>query len=426
MAGNSAWSVRPFRWLWAASGLSLLGSELGDLAIPLFALLFLEASPADLASIRVAQFTPFLLLTLALGVIVDRVRRRPLLIVADTGRGLLLLAIVTVALLWTLPVWWLVVVAFAIGSLTVLYQLADFSFLPTVVPRHQLADANAKISATQSAMTVAGNGAGGLAVQLLTAPFAIVANAGTYLASAALLSRVRADESAEREARRPGTSVWTETKQGVRFLARDRVVRALAGEAGTWNLCYEILLLSLTLHVMATFAYGAATLGALLMLAGLGGFTGAWLSGRVTRRFGYGRSLLVTLLVGNTAPLALSLSHSGSLPVLVLYAAALTLSGFGVGLANAQAVTVRQLATPPGMRGRVNAAYRFISWGMIALGAVAAGGAVTLWGPATGMLVGAAGMATATGWVAFSPLPSLRHLDDRRGGQAQQEPAGVP
>ncbi|MFC0531965.1 MFS transporter [Phytohabitans kaempferiae] len=412
MTAARAWSARPFRWVWAASGLSLLGSEIGDLAIPLLALLTLDASPGEIASLRLAQFAPFLLLTLAFGVLVDRMGRRRLMITADLGRGLVLLTVAAAVLWWTLPVGWLVVAAFALGTLTVLYQLADFSFLPQVVPREALADANAKLSATQSAMSLAGNGAGGVAVQVLTAPFAILATAGSYLLSALLLRRVRVDDPAPvAEAGQP-RGAWRQTREGIEFLVRDRVLRALAGEAGTWNLFNEILLLGLTLHVVRTFEYGAAALGGLLMVAGLGGFLGAWLSGHATRRFGYGRSLVATLAVGNTIPLALGLAQDGSVAALLLYAVVLTTSGFAVGLANAQAVTVRQLITPAPLRGRVNGAYRFVSWGMVAVGASLAGVVTTVWGPFAAILVGAAGTTVATLWIVFSPIPSLRDLTE--------------
>lgn len=402
-----AWRVGPFRWLWGASALSVLGTELGDLVLPLLALLALDAGPGDLAALRVAQFAPFLLFTLVLGVLVDRLNRRRLLIGADLGRGLLLLLVGVLALVGGLPVPLLIAVAGVVGTLAVLYQLADFSVLPQLVPPPALADANAKLSATASMTSLAGNGVGGLLVQALTAPVAVLVDAVAYLGSALLLTRVPypADPPPG-----PDGGAFAQARAGLAFLLRHRVLRALAGEAGTWNLGHEILLLGLTLHVVATFPYGAASLGLLLMLAGVGGFAGAWVSGHATRRFGYGRSLVATMLIGNSAPLLLALDADST----VLYATALTISGFGIGLANAQAVTVRQLVTPDPLRGRVNAAYRLISWGMVAVGAAVAGLVATHWGPFTAIVVGAVGCATATLWVALTPVRTLRTLDDSR------------
>lgn len=412
MADDQRWPSRPFRWLWAASATSLIGSEVGELAVPLFALLVLDASPADLAALRVAQFAPFLVLTLVLGVLVDRMRRRPLLITADLGRGLVLLGVVTLAMFWHVPTWVLILAAALVGTLTVLYQLADFSFLPVVVPRERLTDANARLSATQSLMSVAGRGVGGVIVQVLSAPVGLLANAVTYLISAGFLGRVTVCEPEQRLDPAGRQSAWSEARAGIGFLVRHRVVRALAGEAATWNLFNEVLLLGLTLHIMAVYDSGPAILGGLLMLAGIGAFAGAALSGSATRRFGYGPSLAGTMLIGNTAPLALALTSESSPASLALYAGALTLSGFGVGLANAQAVTVRQLATPPDMRGRVNAAYRFVSWGMVAIGAILAGTVATAGGPFGAIVLGGVGTTLATLWIILSPVRTLHDLDD--------------
>lgn len=409
---DQRWPSRPFRWLWAASATSLIGSEIGELAVPLFALLVLDASPADLAVLRVAQFAPFLILTLVLGVLVDRMRRRPLLIFADLGRGFVLLAVVALAAFWHVPVWVLILAAALIGTLTVLYQLADFSFLPVIVPRERLADANARLSATQSLMSVAGSGAGGLIVEVLSAPIGLLTNAVTYLVSATFLSRVAIREPEQRPDPAGREPAWFEARVGIRFLVHNRVVRALAGEAATWNLFNEVLLLGLTLHIIAVYDSGPLILGGLLMLAGVGAFAGAALAGRATQRFGYGHSLVGTMLIGNTAPLALGLTSENSPPSLVLYAGALALSGFGVGLANAQAVTVRQLATPPDMHGRVNAAYRFVSWGMVAIGAIVAGVVATAWGAFGAIVLGGAGTTLATLWIILSPVRSLHDLSE--------------
>ena len=405
------WPSAGFRWLWASSGTSLLGSEIGDLAIPLFALLTLGADAGELAALRTAQFAPFLVLTLAIGVVVDRVRRRRLLIVSHAVRALVLAGVVAAALAWQVPVWALVLAVFALGSLTVSSQLADFSLLPAVVPTHRLADANSRLASTQSAMSIAGSGVGGTTVQVLTAPVALAATACAYVAASLMLLRVPADD---RPSPGPAERVgpWRQARAGLTFLRRDPVLRALALEAATWNFANEILLLGLTLHVMAHYRWGAALLGGLLMASGAGAVAGALVSGLATRRFGYGPSLSVALVVGNSAPLALvgtiASPSNGALAVAVL---AFVVSGVGIGVANAQAVTVRQLATPPDLLGRVNAAYRFLTWGMLAVGAMAAGGAVTAWGPEVAILAGAIGTTLASAWVLASPVRRLRGLE---------------
>ncbi len=408
---TTAWPDRPFRWLWSGTAISLLAAEVGELAVPLFALLVLGASPEGLAAIRVAQFAPFLVATLALGVVADRMRRQPLLVGADLGRGIVLLAVVALAALGLLPLPVLVGAAAVLGTLTVLSTLADFSFLPAVVPRERVVDANARITATQSIASIAGTGAGGALVQLLTAPIALLATGVAYLLSAVALSRVRADESRP-DARTERARPWTEAREGLRFLLGSPILRALAGEAGTWNLFNELFLLGLIVQVTSMSTQGPLLLGLLLMAGAAGAFAGAAVSRWATTTYGYGPSMVVTLLLGNSATLAVVvLGAVDDTAAFIIAGIALAVSGFGGGIAN-QSVTIRQLSTPPGLRGRVNAAYRFLTWGFLAIGAGAAGFVIASSGARTAILIGAIGMTLASLWVVFSPVPRLRTLDE--------------
>ena len=210
----SAWRIPAFRRVWGAGAFSSLGSEIGELAIPVLALITLSASAAELSFVRAALLAPYLLLTLWLGVLVDRMPRRPLMIAADLGRGVLLLGVCILAVTGALSIPVLISAAVLIGSLTVLYTLADFSFLPLVVDEKSLIDANAKITATQSVIGVMGTGAGGILVQLLTAPLALALNALGYLGSGVLISRVRVTEQ-RRSAR---TSAFSEARAGILVL----------------------------------------------------------------------------------------------------------------------------------------------------------------------------------------------------------------
>lgn len=428
MAAEPSWPSSSFRWLWGASATSLLGAEIGELALPLFALITLHANAGDVAMLRVAQFLPFLLLTLVLGVLVDRMRRKPLLVRADLGRGMILAVIVGIAWWGTLPIWLMALLVFAIGALNVLSQLADFSMVPAVVPKTHLAHANARLTSTQSAMSVAGSGVGGMIVQALSAPIALATNAVTYLLSALFITRVRVDEpEPDLDAPDAAASAWSQAREGLRFLRRNAVLRALAAEATIWNFANEILLLGLTVHLVRHFSLGPAILGAMLMASGVGAVLGALVSSRMTDRYGYGRSLSISMLVGNSAPLALVfLAMRPAHASVVVGAIALVLSGFGIGLAGAQAVTVRQLATPARLYGRVNAAYRFLSWGMVAIGAVVAGVVASAFGPGIAIIVGAVGTTVATVPILLSPVRRLRQLRDAADAAEFDESLGSP
>lgn len=406
---TNAWRIPNFRRVWGAGAFSALGAEIGELAIPVLALITLGASAAELSYVRAALLAPYLLLTLWLGVLVDRSPRRPLMIVADVTRGVLLLAVCGLALAGWLTVPMLIAAATLIGSLTVLYSLADFSFLPLVVDEGSLIDANARITATQSVIGMAGAGAGGLLVQALTAPFALGLNALGYLFSGALVSRMNVPE--HRRPRTDRASAYVEARLGVATLLRHRVLRALVAEASIWNLGNEVLMIALTVLLLQTYGYGVVVLGLILMALGVGAFVGSILSQRLTARFGYGRSLIAALLVGNTAPIAgvLAVSAPGWGGVAALTIAFLV-SGLGIGVANSQAVSLRQLAIVPELRGRVNASYRLISWGALSLGALAGGALATAFSPWAAAFGGAILMATAALPVILSPVRSMTTL----------------
>jgi MFS family permease len=403
--------------LWTASTVSTFGSEIAELALPLLALVTLSATAGEVALLRVAQFAPFLLATLPVGLLVDRnVRLRLRLMVgADVGRFVLFGAIPLAVWVGAARVELLYGVVFAAGILTVVYQVADFALLPSVVPADQLVDANGKLSASQSANEIGGRGLGGLLVDIVSAPAAVAVNAVSFLASAVSLRGVTLDESlaeiseADADVASADRRMRQELIEGLRVAVGHRYIRALLGEATTYNVFNEVFMLGLLLHAVRDLHLSAAAIGLIFTAGGVGSFVGAWFGSRVTGRFGYGRVLLVTLALGNTAPLALGLTARATLPLLCLVFAVV---GVGIGVANVHAVSLRQVTLPDRLRGRVNAAYRLISWGAIPVGAAVGGVAAAQLGARPAMLLGAAGLATSTLWVAMSGVPRLRTIED--------------
>ena len=196
-------------------------------------------------------------------------------------------------------------------------------------------------------------------------------------------------------------------------LMQHRVLRALVAEAGLWNFGNEILMISLTVLLLQTFGWGPVVLGAVLMAVGVGAVVGSVLSQRLTLRFGYGRSLVVALLVGNTAPLAGVLGlRAPSWLALAGLTVAFVLSGVGIGVANSQTVSLRQLAVAPELRGRVNATYRLVSWGSLSIGALVGGVLVTSFGPWPAAVIGAIPMALASLPVVASPVRRMRQIEE--------------
>jgi predicted MFS family arabinose efflux permease len=290
--------------------------------------------------------------------------------------------------------------------------LADFAFLPRVVRPEQLVDANGLLAASQSAAEISGKGIGGLIVQALSAPVAVLADALSYLASGINLLRLRVTEPVPAPHSDPARSPWREARGGVRVVVRNRYVRPLLGEATTFNLFNEVFILGLLLYAVRDLDLNPAQLGLVFTAGGVGSFLGAWFGARVTGRFGYGRVLLATLILGNTAPVATLLPATTPAPALIVLGSSFLLIGIGTGIANVHAVSLRQTAIPDRLHGRVNAGYRLISWGAIPIGATAGGLLAAQLGGHAAMAVGALGIPLATLWVAVSPVPRLTSIRD--------------
>jgi len=368
---RSLWRARGFRMLWVGHGISLLGSQVTFLALPLVAIISLHATPFEMGLLGATSGIPTLLFGLLVGVWIDRHRRRPVLIATDLGRAALLLTIPFAAIAGILHLELLLFVAFLIGILTLLFEVAAQAFLPILVPHEQLAEANSKLELARSAAEIAGPGVAGGLVQLVTAPFALLADAASFIASALLLAGIRVAESPR--PRDADSRVREEIGEGVRWVWRHPVLRPLTGATGILaffnSLLEAVYLLYLTRHL----ALAPATLGVIFALGGIGFLLGAVAAERVARRVGVGRTLILALALVGLADLAVPLV--GGPPQLiapVLIGAQLC---FGVALTifKVIAASLRQGSTPDRLQGRMNATVRLLVEGLTPLGALAGG-----------------------------------------------------
>ena len=409
---GGAWRNRNFRRLWAGATASTFGAEIAEIAVPLLALLVLSASAAELSALRVAQFLPFLLATIPLGLLVDRrpASRLRLMIGSDLGRFLLIASIPVSVWAGIAGMEMLYVVMFIAGALTVLFQIANFAFLPSLATPDRIVDANGKLEATNSASEIGGRGIGGLMVQALTAPVAVSVNALGYLTSAFFLSRIRVPAAPLESSASPKPRI----REGFRIAVGSGYIRPLLGEATTYNFFNEIFLIGILLWTVRDLQISAGLIGLIFTAGGIGSFLGAWFGSRITGRLGYGRVLLVSLILGNTAPVAITAADLVGNGVVGLLCSIFFIMGIGIGIANVHAISLRQIALPDHLIGGTNAAYRVISWGAIPIGAAVGGVIASTTSAKTAMIVGAIGIASATLWVAFSAVPRLRSISDVR------------
>ncbi|MFN8515203.1 MAG: MFS transporter [Chloroflexia bacterium] len=397
---------RDFHTLWLGQTISLFGSQCTLLALPITAAVTLGVGPAQMGLLGAVETLPFILLSLPVGVWVDRRRRRGLLVWADLGRALLLLILPALALLGRLQFAHLLLVALAVGVLTQVFDLSYQSYLPTLVGRDRLLDSNGKLEASRSLAQSAGPLLAGVAIQALTAPVTLALDALSFLLAAVCFATIRTPEPD------PGTRatrpLLTEIGEGLRFVYGQPLVRAIVGCSGTLNCCTFIQLAVFVLYATRELGLSPAQLGVAYACGGPGALLGALVSARVVRWWGLGR----TILVGATcqiaycfaAPLA-GVAPGVALPILM---AGYALFGLGLALYGINQLSLRQLVTPEALQGRMNASLRFLVTGAIPIGSLAGGFLGERVGLQPTLLIGGVGCLTGLLWLLRSPLPALR------------------
>lgn len=396
-----------FLKFWAAHAVSQVGTQVTALALPLLAAVTLGASAFEVGLLAAVGWLPFLLVGLPAGVWADRVRRRPLLIGADIGRGLLLSIVPLAAWQGWLSMPVLYGAALAAGMLTVFFDVAYLSYVPTLVGRDDLVSANGKIESTASAAQIVGPGLGGVLVRVAGGPIAVLLDAVSFLASAALLWRIRSDEPppAPRHERRPFRA---ELGEGVATIRVNPVLRGLVLAASTVNLSGYAFLAVYVLYMTRDLGLNAGEIGLVFSTGGVGALIGATLSGPARRWFGIGRSILVGLFLfgftGLLVPLAV-LIPDHALPLVV---AAEFLQWLALMIYQVNAVSLRQAIVPDRLAGRVNGAWRFVAGGLRPVGSLLGGALGAAIGLPLTLVVGEVGMLLAFVWLLFSPIVRLR------------------
>jgi MFS family permease len=393
--------------LWGAQTISQFGTQVTLLALPLAAILTLDASALEASILGALEYAPFLGLTLFAGVWVDRVRRRPLLVIADVVRAL---ALVSVPIAWALDaltMWQLYAVGLTVGCMTVVFDVAYVPYIASLVGRDQLGDANSKVEISRSSAQTGGPAIGGALVQLLTAPYALAADAVSFLLSALLLGRIRTAETLEPLVERQ--TGRRELADGIRYVFGSTVFRpimactALSNFFGTaiWG---PILLV----YAVRELGLRAATIGVVFTVGSFGVLAGALVVGRVLRLLPIGPTIALSALLFGPPVLLVPLApQDAAIPWLV---AAFAITGFGGVIYNVSTRTLIQTVTPNRMLGRATAVVRTLVWGVIPLGTVLGGVLAETIGVREAIWVGAAGASFAALPILLSPVPGLRAL----------------
>lgn len=381
---------RDFRWLWAGQSASLLGDQFMTVALPLFAVTVVGVSAAHAALLPFALYAPFLLIGLPAGAIVDRLRRRPTMVVCDLVQAGCFLLIAALALAGTLRFGVLLGLVAACGCATVFFQVAYTSYLPTLYASPaDLHRGNSRLALSESLSRSLGPIAAGPVIALLGPIAAVAGNAGSFLVSAATLGGIRTREPAPAAPVRRRGWLVRDVREGLRYVFGHPLLEPVIMCGCVYVLFLSMVETSLVLYARDEFGLGIGGIGLVIGAAALGFPLGNLLSGRLSARHGLPRTLAIGATVSVTGLVAMPIAGSlGSVAGLV---AGSVVHGIGEGSFGPASVTLRQTVTPSGLLGRVNSVQRVLLWGAIPLGSLLAAGSIAAFGLSGAIWIGGLG-----------------------------------
>jgi MFS family permease len=402
-------SNRLFRNFWIGQTISIFGDQVSLLAIPLLAVLALDASPAQVGLLSAIELAPNLFFSVHFGSWADRLpSRRVLMIGADLGRAALLATLPVAAALGMLSLDQLYIVAFGVGTLAVIFNVSYNTIFVALVDRDEYIEGSALLNGSRAVAFVGGNGVAGILVQLFTAPFALLADALSFIGSAFYLRRAPAAEPPPQSAE-GGRGI----SEGIRFILHTPLMRASLGATATLNLFNAAFWALLVVFAVRSLGVGAGALGLALAIGALGSVLGTLITGRFSRRLGLGNALILSFVLA-PAPLVL-VPAAGGPPALVLamLGAAEFLSGLGVMILDVGLGALFAALVPDQLRARVSGAYIFVNYGVRPIGALGGGLLAAATDLRTTMWVATIGALASVLWLLPSPMPRLRTLPDR-------------
>jgi predicted MFS family arabinose efflux permease len=408
---GSLWHHHDFLRLWAGQSLSLIGAQITLVAIPLIAVTLLAATPFEMGILGAASRLPFIFV-LFVGVWVDRLRRRPLLIGSDLGRAALLAMIPLLFFTGELQLIWLALVVLCVGVLQVVFDVADLAYLPSLVEPARLPEANSKIQVSQSVADVAGPGLVALLMGWISAAAVIVIDSISLFCSAIAVASIRRREPppAKPQGDRPGTIA--SIKEGVRFVWAQPLLRPILVATAFLMFCWPGIMALYYPFAYRDLGIPARVIAMIMMIGGPAAIAGAVLAPRLVRRWGMGRMLIVSGVFGNGSFLLIPFATRPTGLAVAILATAQFLFAIGMPLGIIVTMTIRQTLTPQHLQGRVAATFRAVGLGVSPFGALAAGALSIPLGVRATIAIFMVGCLVPIAVVFLSPLRRVRTVAD--------------
>jgi len=406
---RALWRHADFLRLWAAQTVSDFGARITREGLPMMAVMGLSASPSQLGLLAALANGPAILVGLACGDFVDHTARRPILIAADLARAVVLITLPLAAWLGVLSMLQVYAAATLVGAASVLFDIADHAYLPGLVGRALVTDANARLSVTESVAEMGGPALAGVLFQWLTAPFAVAVNAATYLASALFLAQISTPEP-PRDASRKRRGWVDGVVTGARAAWAEPRIRPLLIMTGAGGLFGGFFSALYIVFVLRGLGLSPFLLGVGIASGGVGSLVGSLLAQPIARRVGVGPAICAVGALSALGTMIVLLAPTDTLGA----TAALVVSQFLGDLFGVipliLSASLRQVLLPQSMLGRVGATFRALNGAAVVTGALAGGALGQAFGMRPVLLWAIAGLMIGPLYGLFSPLGRVREM----------------
>ena len=397
------WRHGDFLRFWTGDTITQFTGQISSLALPTVAAVTLEVSGFQLGVLQALGFIAFPTMGLFVGVWMDRIKRKPVMIVANLVT-VAALAIVPIAyLLRALDIYDLYIVALVTGICTLFFDVAYQSYLPTLVNKEDVVEGNQKLQISASSATVIGPTVASFLMKLMGAALSVVADVlGTFI-SALMLVSIRKPEP-----NNPGQRerhFFNEMREGIKVVTSNPLLWTQAGCTATWNFGSNIFYVALILFAYRVLLITPAEIGIPFSIGSAGFIVGVLISRRFTGAVGLGRSIAIAALLPFLELIALLAMGPFKIEVLGI---ALFGGYLGIPIYNINMVSLRQIITPNRLQGRMNATMRTIVWGTVPAGSLIGGILVTLVGITPTLIVGVFIGGGAFLWVVLGPIFELK------------------
>jgi MFS family permease len=393
--------------LWTGFTIARVGSQITVLALPLAAVLLLGAGATETGLLVAAQMAPSLVAGLFIGVWVDRLPRKPILIWSDIGSAIVIASVPLAAALNSLTLAQLYIVSFLGGAFAVATDTARSAIVPSLVGRARLVAANSRLQASSAVAQVAGPSLGGILVQTLTAPIAMLCDAVGFIVSALFIAGIRSPEAPR--SRETERSVWHEIVEGLRWVRREPIVFRCITAIALANIEWFAVQAVLVVYATRELGLSPALLGISLAVIGPLSLLGAGLAGPLTARWGLGPVMIAALFLETLSRLLLPFARGTPVEAAILLGLSQALLGLTVPLWVVSSVSLQQALTPRHLLGRVNAASRFVAFGVAPPAALGAGILADQIGLRPTLFAAAVIAALAFLYLLFSPVRQYQH-----------------